>query len=76
MPKELTYNKAFTQLEKLVEQIEDDTIQLDTLAAKVKEANELIVYCEDKLRGIDKEVKSATAKLTTGARSKVKNKGK
>ncbi len=62
MPKELTYNKAFTELEKLVEQIEDDTIQLDTLAAKVKEANELIAYCEEKLQGIEKEVKKAKEK--------------
>jgi len=76
MPKELTYNKAFSELEKLVEQIEDDTIQLDTLAAKVKEANELILYCEDKLRGIENDVKSGSAKLTRGVSSKAKKKGK
>ncbi len=63
MPKELTYNKAFTELEKLVEQIEDDTIQLDTLAAKVKEANELILYCETKLRSIEEDVKNANTKI-------------
>lgn len=55
----LTYNKAYSDLSKLVDQIEDDKIQLDTLADKVKQAKELIDYCETKLRTIDKDVKTA-----------------
>ena len=60
MKTELTYNEAFVELEKLVEQIEDDTIQLDTLAEKVKLANEYIKLCEVKLRVIEEQVKAAT----------------
>jgi exodeoxyribonuclease VII small subunit len=56
----LTYNIAFSKLEKLVEQIEDDKIQLDTLADKVKEANELINFCEQKLRTINSSIKAVT----------------
>jgi exodeoxyribonuclease VII small subunit len=52
----MTYHDAFNALEKLVEQIEDDKIQLDTLAGKVKEANTLIAFCEEKLRGIERDV--------------------
>lgn len=52
----LTYHKAYSELSKLVEQIEDDTIQLDTLAEKVKQAKELIEYCESKLRTIELDV--------------------
>lgn len=52
----LTYNQAYNELSKLVDQIEDDKIQLDTLADKVKQAKELIDYCEMKLRSIDKDV--------------------
>jgi len=52
MKTELTFDNAFSKLEKLVEQIEDENIQLDELAEKVKEANELIKYCETKLRTI------------------------
>jgi exodeoxyribonuclease VII small subunit len=52
----LTYNKAYGELSKLVEEIEDDEIQLDTLAEKVKQAKELIEYCETRLRTIDGEV--------------------
>jgi exodeoxyribonuclease VII small subunit len=53
----MTYNKAFTELQTLVRQIENEDIQLDTLADKVKEANELIKYCETKLRVIEEDVK-------------------
>jgi exodeoxyribonuclease VII small subunit len=52
----LTFDTAFNQLKKLVNQIEDDEIQLDTLAEKVNEANELIQFCETKLRNIEAEV--------------------
>ncbi len=55
----LTYNQAYNELSKLVDQIEDDKIQLDTLADKVKQAKELIDYCETKLRSIDKDVEAA-----------------
>lgn len=52
MKTELTFNKAFSELEKLVEQIEDENIQLDELAQKIKQANELIKFCDTKLRTI------------------------
>lgn len=53
----MTYNEAFDALEILVAEIETDEIQLDTLAEKVKQANELIKFCETKLRTIDKDIK-------------------
>jgi exodeoxyribonuclease VII small subunit len=56
MKNKLTFDKAFAALEKLVMQIEDENIQLDTLAEKVKEANELIKYCETKLRTITADI--------------------
>ena len=52
-----TFDKAFSDLTKLVNQIEDDKIQVDTLSEKVKEAHELIKFCETKLRTIDSEIK-------------------
>jgi exodeoxyribonuclease VII small subunit len=57
MKSNLTFDKAFSDLTKLVNQIEDDKIQVDTLSEKVKEANELIKFCETKLRTIDSEIK-------------------
>jgi hypothetical protein len=42
MKNNLTFDKAFSDLTKLVNLIEDDKIQVDTLSEKVKEAIELI----------------------------------
>jgi exodeoxyribonuclease VII small subunit len=56
----LTYNEAFTALQKLVRQIENEDIQLDTLADKVQEANELIKHCETRLRTIENDVSNLT----------------
>ncbi len=55
MKNNLTFDKAFSALTKLVDQIEDDKIQVDTLTEKVKEASELIKFCETKLRTIEAE---------------------
>lgn len=51
-----TFDGAFAALEKLVEQIEDENIQLDELAEKIKQANELIGFCETKLRSIAADI--------------------
>jgi len=59
MKTNMTYNSAFSELEKLVIQIENDEIQLDTLAEKVKQANALIKFCETKLRTIEKDINDA-----------------
>jgi exodeoxyribonuclease VII small subunit len=65
---ELTFNKAYSDLAKLVDEIEDDDIQLDELALKVKHAKVLIDFCETKLRSIEAEVRSVlTDKNKTGS---------
>lgn len=73
---DLTYNKAYIALSKLVDQIEGDKIQVDTLADKVKQAKELIEFCETKLRGIDKEVKVALMSKKIMKRKKTEANGK
>ena len=57
MKKDLTFEKAFKELTSLVKEIENDNIKVDTLAEKVKQANELIKFCETKLRTIEEETK-------------------
>ena len=56
MEQDMTFDRAFADLQKLVRQIETEDIQVDTLAAKVHEANELVKYCEVKLRAIEEDV--------------------
>jgi len=65
MENDLTYHGAFAALEKLVSQIEDEEIQLDTLAEKIRQANELIKFCENKLRFIETEVKETIINHST-----------
>lgn len=59
---QLTFDTAYKELEKIVRLIESENIPLDELAAKVKEAKELIRYCEEKLRGIEKELNGSEEK--------------
>ena len=59
MKKTLTYNDAFSKLEELVRQLEDGDIQLEKLTEKVKQANELILICENKLRNVENKVNEA-----------------
>lgn len=69
----LTYTKAYSQLSKLVDEIEDDTIQLDTLAGKVLQAKELIEMCENKLRTIEDDVSTALAEKKPKTTKKTKS---
>ncbi len=56
MTNKLTFDSAFSELHQLVQQIENDDIKLDTLAAKVDQANVLISFCENQLRTIQQDV--------------------
>lgn len=60
MKTSLTYSTAFASLEKIVAQMESDEIQVDELAEKVRQAKELIAFCENKLRIVEKEIDQAT----------------
>ena len=56
----LTFDAAFAELEKIIKQIEGETIPLDDLAEKVKEAKSLIRFCEEKLRGIETQLSESS----------------
>lgn len=60
MKSELNYNEAYIKLQDLVEQLEDGNIPLDKLAAKVKQANELLAVCENKLRQLEADIEVAS----------------
>jgi len=52
----LTYEKAYAELQGIIERLQSDEIGLDNLAKEVKRAGELVQYCKDKLRGIEKDI--------------------
>ena len=51
-----TYSQAMARLEAIVRQIDSNELELDALASKLKEANEIIAFCADKLTKVDNEV--------------------
>lgn len=54
--KKETYSEAMARLEKIVSQIDNNELEIDALAEKIKEANEIIVFCSDKLTKADREI--------------------
>jgi exodeoxyribonuclease VII small subunit len=56
MKANLTFELAFKELEEISNEIREETVSIDKLAAKVKRANELIQYCKEKLRNTEVEV--------------------
>lgn len=54
--KELSYEEAYKELKTIALEIENESVSVDVLAARVKRASELITYCQSKLRATEQEV--------------------
>ncbi len=54
--KEQTYEEAMARLEKITAQIESGELDIDHLCDKLKEAQELIKFCKDKLYKTDENI--------------------
>lgn len=54
--KKETYAHAIERLEKIVRQIDNNELDIDLLSEKIKEANEIIAYCNEKLTKADSEI--------------------
>ena len=55
--KELSYSEALGELEEILRTIEGGSSDIDTLAAKVTRATELIKLCRERLVKVEGEVK-------------------
>jgi exodeoxyribonuclease VII small subunit len=47
-----TYESAYTELQQIVDALQNDAISIDDLSEKVKRASELVAFCQDKLRTV------------------------
>ena len=56
--KKLSYNEAIAEIEQILARLRDEQIDVDTLAAEVKRATELIEQCKAQLTDVEKAVKS------------------
>lgn len=57
MPKEIKYEEALKQLEDIVDKMENDELDIDSLSEQLKTAQKLIKACKDKLTKTDEEIK-------------------
>lgn len=56
MKDKLTYDEAYSELQQIAKEIEDESVSIDVLGEKVKRASELIEFCQKKLRATESEV--------------------
>lgn len=49
------------RLEKIVRQIDNGELEIDELADKIREANEIIAFCSDKLTKANQEIEKLLA---------------
>ena len=54
--KEPTYEQALARLEQIVGSMEQNETGLDELAAKLKEAKELLAFCKERLQKAETEI--------------------
>ena len=53
----MTYESALSRLEALASEMEAGEVAIDELAPKLKEAQQLLTFCKDKLTKADEEVR-------------------
>jgi len=52
----LSYKEAFTELEEILNNLENDELDVDDLTTNVKKASELIKFCKSKLFETESEI--------------------
>jgi exodeoxyribonuclease VII small subunit len=59
----LTYTEAMAELDRILREIEDEALDVDVLAARVKRAAELVRFCRARIRNATREVERVVAAL-------------
>lgn len=54
--KKVTYNEAISEIEGILEKIENEELDVDELAEKVKRVSSLLKMCKDKLLKTNEQV--------------------
>lgn len=56
----ITYSEAMTRLEEITAKIQGGKVDIDELAGLLKEAQQLVKFCRDKIYKVDEEIKALT----------------
>ena len=60
---EIGYGEALSELERILDEIEDDAVDVDVLATRVRRAAELLRVCRDRIASARVEVTQIVADL-------------
>jgi exodeoxyribonuclease VII small subunit len=63
MESNITYEQAFEELKQIEADIQNETVSVDVLAAKIKRASELITICQAKLKNTEQEVNKIISQI-------------
>lgn len=55
---EMKYEEAVSRLEEIVKKMENDELDIDQMAQQLKEAQQLIRLCKDRLTKVDADIKA------------------
>jgi len=61
--RQLTYSRAWKELEEIINEIESEEINVDVLTEKVKRAGYLIKFCKGRLRNTEDEVRKVLSEI-------------
>jgi exodeoxyribonuclease VII small subunit len=56
--KKQTYKDAIAEIEEILEKLENEELDVDDLAIKIKRVSLLLKFCKDKLIGTEKEIQN------------------
>lgn len=60
--KEIKYEEAVRQLEAIVNKMENGELDIDSMATQLKQAQELVKLCKQKLKRTDNEIQKLLEK--------------
>jgi exodeoxyribonuclease VII small subunit len=66
MADEITYGEALEELEEILAAIEEEQVDVDELAVKVKRSAELIRLCRSRIDAAAAEVKTVVQEMDSG----------
>lgn len=55
---QMKYEEAVSRLEEIVMKMENDELDIDQMAQQLKEAQQLIKLCKDRLTKVDADIKA------------------
>ena len=61
--KTVTYNEAMAEVEEILEKIENEELDVDELAEKVKRVSVLLKICKDKLMKTNEQVEQSLKEM-------------